>query len=88
MKTDWYLKIILTIIAVALIINIIKPIATTVTAQASNGNGKFATLVSHGEGNFFDTATGYVWHYGDMSGKFQYCTKLVELGKDMVPCSQ
>ncbi len=88
MKIDRYTKVILTIIAVALIINIVKPIVIPVTAQANIGGGKFAHLQVYGEIEFFDTTTGNVWHYSQRSGEFQYCTKMVELGRNMVSCSQ
>jgi hypothetical protein len=77
MKIDTYTKIVLTIIALALIINIIMPIT-------SGGGGKFSHLQVYGMVEFFDTTTGKIWHYDQRSGEYQFSTQLIELGKNMV----
>jgi len=74
MKPDMYTKIMLTIIALALLLNIVNPLFTPSVAQAGNG-GRFGHLQAQfvtmrgmmGEallGLFlFDTNTGEVWIY-------------------------
>lgn len=87
MKVDAYTKIILTIIAAALLINIAKPIMTPSFAQTENSR-KFEhlqmgfVLGMEGMVYFFDSVTGNIWLYGQNLNPIKGL-KLVELGEPL-----
>jgi hypothetical protein len=84
MKTDIYTKVVLTVIALALIGNLLKPVLTPSTVQAA-GEGKFdhVQIVQGAVGLFFfDSKTSDLWHYGGISKETQILRfRLVELGQ-------
>ena len=85
MKTDLCTKVVLTVIALALIGNLLKPMLTPSAVQAKDG-GKFEHVQSN-VGlviSFFDTKTGNLWVYhkeGDQDKISEF--KRVELGKPL-----
>ena len=81
MRIDLYTKTILTLVALLLAVNVLKPI---LQPQAAMADGRFSSVqFSYSGGNhaFFDTRSGDVWEYGD-SGHFKQHYKVHELGKD------
>ena len=85
MKLDWYTKAVLTIIAFALVGNLLKPLITPPSVQAA-GEGKFGHVqasVGFGGVLFFDTKTGDVWGYDFPQGTLAGAFRLVELGKPL-----
>jgi hypothetical protein len=85
MTLDWYTKAVLTVIALALVGNLLKPVLTPPTVQVA-GEGKFEHLqASIGVGGplLFDTKTGDLWLYNFPDGTLAEKFKLVELGKSM-----
>lgn len=89
MKTDRYTKIILTVIAFALVANLLVSVLTPSNVHAGWG-AKYEDIEMGGTfGNiFFDKKTGDIWTYeydehlkGDLKLWCHY--KLVELGKDL-----
>ena len=85
MNTDFYTKVILTVIDLALIGNLLKPVLTPSAVQAGSGD-KFEHLQAISPTQFFDTKTGDVWGYEykggvDLPLSWQY--RLVELGKPL-----
>ena len=82
MKLPLYTKIVLTVIALALVGLLVKPLAVPSTAQAGPG-AKFEHIqfaFYDGGIAFFDTKTGDLWAY---SGGKANGIRLVELGKPL-----
>jgi hypothetical protein len=85
MKIDLYTKVILTVIALALIGNLLKSVLTPPAVQARNG-GKFEHLQSSVgfAVSFFDTRTGELWSYYEDGPQVKVSgLKLIELGKPL-----
>jgi hypothetical protein len=84
MKMDLYTKITLTIIALALIGNLLKPVLSPSVVQARE-DAKFShlqySMSTAGVVVFFDTKTGNVWFYHDE--KPTSIIKLNELGQPL-----
>ena len=84
MKMDLYTKITLTIIALVLIGNLLKPVLSPSVVQARE-EAKFSHLQysinTEGVVVFFDTKTGNMWFYHDE--KPHAILKLNELGKPL-----
>ena len=83
MKLDWYTKVILTIIALALVMNLIEPLRIPLPVEAASGGAKFGHLEVVGTIGFFDPNTGDYWTYNAASGILQRHFKLIEPGKDL-----
>jgi hypothetical protein len=81
MRSDVYLKTILTIIAVFLAVIALKPFMQPQAALAEGGFAGIQFSFSGGNHAFFDTRSGEVWEYGD-HGNFRNHYKIRELGKD------
>lgn len=81
MRSDVYLKTILTIIAVFLAVIALKPFMQPQAALAEGGFAGIQFSFSGGNHAFFDTRSGEVWEYGD-HGNFRNHYKIHELGKD------
>jgi hypothetical protein len=81
MRSDVYLKTILTIIAVFLAVIALKPLIQPQAALAEGGFAGIQFSFSGGNHAFFDTRSGEVWEYGD-HGNFRNHYKIHELGKD------
>jgi hypothetical protein len=81
MKIDFYTKLVLTVIALALDDNLLKLFLTPSTVQARDG-GKFEHVQSS-VGliiSFFDTKTGNLWLYHNEKGQAKISGfKLVEI---------
>ena len=87
MKTDFYTKVVLTVIALALVGNLLKPVLTPPTVQAA-GEGKFGhlqVLAGLGGLGFFDSKTGDLWEYSGIPGGEMNIkrSRLVELGQPL-----
>jgi hypothetical protein len=82
MKTDFYTKVVLTVIALALVGNLLKPVVMPSAVQAA-GVGKFEHLIHFGLGGFFDTKTGDIWEYRYPDGSVAKHYILVEPGKPL-----
>ena len=88
MKIDLYTKVFLTVIDLALVGNLLKPVLKPSTVQAA-GEGKFGHVqVLQGFMGllFFDTKTGDLWLYnGGASPKESKVSriKIVELGQPL-----
>lgn len=84
MKMDLYTKITLTIIALLLMGNLLKPVLSPSVVQARE-EAKFSHLQysinTEGVVVFFDTKTGNMWFYHDE--KPNSILKLNELGKPL-----
>jgi len=81
MPLDWYTKVVLTIIALALVGNLVKPVVTPPPVIAQASVGKFDHLRPY-TGAFFDTRTGDIWSFDD-EDKPVSVGRLVELGKPL-----
>lgn len=83
MKLDLYAKIVLTVIALALVGLLVKPLVVPSTAQAGPG-AKFEQIqfaTGFGGTAFFDTRTGDIWVH---SGReITHHVRLVELGRPL-----
>jgi hypothetical protein len=67
MRIDLYAKTILTLVALLLAVNVLRPI---LQPQAAMADGHFSSIqFSYSGGNhaFFDTRSGDVWEYGEMA---------------------
>jgi len=65
MKIDLYTKIVLTVIALALTFNLLKPVLlpSDVEAQEDRKFGHLQVSISANRTYFFDTKTGDLWVY-------------------------
>jgi hypothetical protein len=86
MKTDFYTKVILTVIALGLIGNFLQPVFLTPPPVQAAGEEKFGhvqMVTSQAGIGFFDTRTGDVWEYvGGISGTTNIKrSRLVALGQ-------
>jgi len=83
MKTDRSTKIILTVIAFALVANLIGSVLTPSKVHAGWG-AKYEDIQMVGLGNiFFDKKTGDIWIYSGDNLNVLSHYKLIELGKDL-----
>jgi hypothetical protein len=81
MRTDVYMKTILTIIALLLAVIALKPLFQPQSARADGGYLGVQFSYSGGNHAFFDTRSGDVWEYGD-KGNFKQHYKVDQFGKD------
>jgi hypothetical protein len=81
-KIDLYTKVVLTVIALALVGNLFRPVVMPGAAQAKD-DGKFEYLIHFGLAGFFNTKTGDIWEYDYPSGNVLRHYKLVEVGQPL-----
>lgn len=81
MRIDFFTKTILTLIALLLAVNVLKPILQPQAAMADGPYNSVQFSYSGGSHAFFDTSSGDVWEYGD-NGRFKQHYRVHELGKD------
>ena len=81
MRIDFYTKTILTLVALLLAVNVLKPIFQPQAAMADGPYSNVQFSYSGGTHAFFDTRSGDVWEYGD-NGHFKEHYKVHELGRD------
>ena len=81
MRIDFYTKTILTLVALLLAVNVLKPIFQPQAAMADGPYSNVQFSYSGGTHAFFDTRRGDVWEYGD-NGHFKEHYKVHELGRD------
>ena len=82
MKSDHYAKIILTVIAVGLILNLFQIQNPQANAQAPL-NAKFDYIRPMTDGTFFDTRTGDIWTYNLKGGFVISHVRLEDIGKPL-----
>ena len=81
MRTDLYMKTILTIIAMLLAVIALKPLLQPQPALADGHYDGVQFSYSGGNHAFFDTRSGDVWEYGE-NGNFRAHYRVNEFGKD------
>ncbi len=86
MKVDLYLKVVLTVIALALALNLLKPVLDPTDVEA-RGDGKFEGVqmgIAMGAVSFFDTNTGEIWVYNRGFKNSAVKVSISQLGEPIV----